>query len=107
MLKLQQAKEGKMAEVDKVVAKYRILYQDEAGYWQVKVCCSKQEASCWQIGHPGSIFLVYVMVTSGGNRHYDSKEEAIQAAKEEGEEWTLLHPGKHLSSEAIMAAYRA
>jgi len=86
---------------------YRVLYQDEEENWDVKVCDTMQEVNSWMIGHPGSVFLRYVVVIDGGKLHYDTKEAAMQVAQEKNCPWALLHPGKHLSSSALEKAYAA
>jgi len=101
-----------MADKDKKDKKedmrnFRVLFQDEENNWDVKVCDSKQVVDSWMIGHPGSVLLRYVVVIDGGKLHYDTKEEAMAVAQEKNSPWSLLHPGKELSSEALAKAYAA
>ncbi|MFC1598683.1 hypothetical protein ACFL2U_01570 [Patescibacteria group bacterium] len=90
-----------------LVPKYRVLYQEEDGNWEVKECDSMNEANCWMIGHTGSVLLRYAVVTDGGKLYYDTKEEAIKIGGEKNCPWSLVQPGANLCSAATEKAYSA
>ena len=59
--------------------KYRVIYLDEGGLWQIKECNTKLDATAWTVGHPGALIVRYIVASPAGmgNTSFDTLEEAL------------------------------
>ena len=95
-----------MAESNELI--YRVLYEIN-GLWRIKKTMSLKEAKDWAETHYGGILIRYAVNTLGGNRTFESKEEAEEYARENGGQATAVKPPQaifeKLSNEAIALYY--
>gem|GEM_PF-6640224 len=97
--------EGKMSGEN-----IRFLIRLDNGSWQMKII-PKGDAQNWIRGNPEAILIRYAVVSNAGNQPCETKEEAMQMAKEIGGNVRVIRPNERifnqLPEEAIQLLYQS